>query len=257
MKLGKSIGSNDDVKDGEKRGAKPVVPIGPIEKRSNPFIVAPFKEGSTPQGFLYDWVNSDEYRRRIEANAYEDPESTINSRLRNLERSNIGFSDAKSVAAPGSKYNTTSDVNINKSDSSKYGGNVVIPHELGHLIGGSFPGQYDSSMSTFEKALLDTSNINKSTNPHDAIAPEMKSDLDSNRYNLFKSNIFDIKKGQPFTQEHLEKAKKQFKNDETFNRLIKQTGDENYIRLMNTIASNESPRMFKRSVADVINSNIG
>lgn len=241
----------------KKKDTNPVVPISVPEKRSNPFIMAPFVEGSTPQGFFHDWVNSDEYRRRLESTGYVNPASTIRDRLRNLERSNIGFSDAKSVASPGGQYNKTSDVNINQQDSSKYGSDVVIPHELSHLIGASHPGQYDSSMSTFEKALLNTSNVNKSRNPHDAMAPEMKADLDSNRFNLFKKGIFDIKKGGEFTKEHLDKAKEALKNDETFNRLIKQTGDENYIRLMNTIAKAESPRIFNRSVADVINSNIG
>lgn len=249
MKSGKSIESdNGDGKDVNKRDAKPVVPLSSAEKRANPFIVAPLREGSTPQGFFHDWINSDEYRKRIESNQYDNPDETINNRLRNLERSSIEFSDAKSVAAP------SGNVNINSQDASKYGANVVVPHELGHLIGGSYPGQYDSSMSTFEKSLLDTGNINRSSNSHDAIAPEMKSDLDSNRFNLFKKGIYDIKKGEPFTKEHLKKAKESFKNDETFNRLINQTGDDNYIRLMNTVARSESPKIFSRSVAEIINS---
>lgn len=246
---------DNDIKDEKKRSPKLIIPINP-ERKTNPFIVAPLTQGSTPQGFFHDWVNSEEYKRRVESNEYSDPDSTIRNRSRNIERSDISFSDAVSVAAPGSKYGTTNNVNINKGDAAKYGSNVVVPHELGHLIGGSFPGQYDSSMSEFEKILLDSSNINKSSNTHDAIAPEMKSDLDSNRYNLFKSNIFDIKKGESFTKEHLNKAKETLKNDETFNRLIKQTGDENYIKLMNTIASNKEPahsRIFNRSVSEVIN----
>jgi hypothetical protein len=94
-------------------------------------------------------------------------------------------------------------------------------------------------MNQVEYDMFNEANINRSSNPHEAMSAEMKADLDANRFNLFKNKIYDVKKGIPFNQNDLLKTKKALKGDITFDRLIKQTGNENYIKLMNSIASDK------------------
>jgi hypothetical protein len=209
-------------------------------KSKNPFIIAPYLEGTTPQGFLHDWVNSSEYKKRLNTNEYQNTNEVVSKRNRNLKGTVFNpVTNGGSIARVAGKYGGKSIIDIDTQQAKEYGKETVQAHELSHTIGASNPGFYDTSMNEVEYNMFKKANINRSSNAHDAMGAEMKADLDANRFNLFKNKIYDVKKGIPFNQNDLLKTKKALKGDITFDRLIKQTGNENYIKLMNSIASDK------------------
>ncbi len=204
--------------------------------------VVPFSYDASPTGFMESWVQSDEYQRRLRNNQYNNPEQIQNNRLnsiRNLETNYWTDYPTKAYGSP--TPNSKSFMNLNPADVKRFGFKTVSSHELGH-VAGAIPAHInpDIGFNQFEEQLLKTNNINPSKNSHDRSPEELKADLDSNRFNMFDKGIYDIRQGQPFTIEHLNKAKEKLKDDNSFNRLLEQTGDENYIELMNKIASNKT-----------------
>lgn len=209
----------------------------PIKKalKNKPNITVPYSEGSDVLGFYDSWINSTEYKSRLNKNKYKNPDKVIDDRLKNLNRLNINIGNVRSEARPG-----TGHIDINIEDAKKYGKDTVKSHEISHLIGASPSGIYNTSFNKKEEDRFRDLNINPSSDIHDRLPFEMKGDLDSNRFNMFKGGIYDVREGQPFTKDHLEKSRETLKDDIPFNRLIDQVGDDNYIELMNTIASNKS-----------------
>jgi len=228
----------------------------PLNKRNtvNPFIQTPFTQATTAEGFFWDWVNSPHYYKRLPEFGYENPDKTVQDRTRNLE--NFRYTEfpsnamnVKSQARPGTTVGSRAfiqpEVMLHRSDIDKYGKDTTISHELSHVIG-AVPGantlipqdgqRFNVGYTPQEESFIQQNIINSSQDLHDNKPFEIKADLDSTRFNLFKKGVYDIRQGTPFTIEHMNKAKEALKDDISFKRLLDQVGEENYINMMNTIA---------------------
>lgn len=211
-------------------------------QRMNP-VTVPFREGQDLLGFYNNWINSPEYRRRLEQNQYSSPNTVVTNR--NNALSNLTISHDTSLPnmsnSPGTPRGQ-SFVNINRDEIDRLGASVdsVTAHEVSHAIGANSTNNV-VGLNEYENELLRSSIINRPSRERSYISQpaEMKADLDATRWKLFNQGIFDISSGDQFSIDHLNKARESLKEDDTFNRLIDQVGDDNYINLMNTIASNE------------------
>jgi hypothetical protein len=225
-----------------------------ISKNSNPLKrrttgqspVVPFLENTDALGFMHSWVNSEQYLNRLKQNQYQNPEFTQNARARSLEGVQIDTQDIPTQAMASPTLGSRSYVNINPKDANTFGYNTIMPHELSH-VAGAVPQVENKNVgfNPFEENIIKQSNINPSQNYHDRLPKELKGDLDSNRFNMFRKGVYDIREGNPFTQEHLNKSKEFLKDDHSFQRLLEQTGDDNYIEMMNIIAMNKTDNQFQ------------
>lgn len=209
----------------------------------NPFIQVPFVESTTPEGFAFDWMNSPFYEERLPDMGYKDPKKIIKQRIDSLTNFDLSIGRGKSLANPATEH-SKGYVHLNPNDIKEVGYNTIIGHEAGHLFGAT-PGigVKDPTMRSSptgytpeEESFINKMNINPAKNFHDEKAYEMKADLYSNRFKMFEEGVYDIRKGKPFTIDDLNRAKEKLKGDKSFKRLLDQTGDENYIQMMNTIA---------------------
>jgi hypothetical protein len=225
-----------------------------ISKNSNPLKrrttgqspVVPFSEGTDALGFMHSWINSEQYLNRLKQNQYQNPEFTQNARSRSLESVQIDMQDIPSQASGSPTLGSRSYINLNPQNIKDVGYNTLLSHELGH-VAGAVPEAENRNIgfNPFEENIIKQSRVNPSQNPHDRMPKEMKADLDSNRFNLFNKGVYDIREGNPFTQEHLDKSKEFLKDDHSFQRLLEQTGDDNYIEMMNKIAMNNTETQFQ------------
>lgn len=227
----------------------------------------PYTQGSDMLSFFDSWLASPEYSQRLVNNMYENPNQKVNSRrdaLANLEISydNNNRSAANAPPTLGSK----AFVNINKKELSNLNipVNTGLAHEVSHTIGAKTNMQNPNvGFNEFEKDLIKSSITrtkpditgvqgsaeNKQSNAafddwrYLLKTEEVKADLDASRWNLFNKGVYDIREGEQFNIDHLKRAKESFKDDKSFDRLIKQVGDDNYINLMNTIANNDNQDM--------------
>src|SRR5690606_12021668 len=155
------------------------------------------------------------------------------------------------VANAPATHNSQAYVNVNPLEAHELGSTLdsVKAHEVAHITGAKAGAiNRNIGFNSIEENMLRNSVTRQQ--PQDPIQQahwrhlnnpeEIKADLDASRFNLFKNNIYDIRKGEPFNQDHLNKAKETLRNDGTFNRLLQQVGDDNYINLMNGIASNNN-----------------
>ena len=226
----------------------------------------PFLEGKDMLGFFDEWLNSSEYKNRIENNGYDKPDQIIGNRVNSLNNLNLTFNpNQRSEANAPSTPQSPSYVNINKQELNKLNipVNTGMAHELSHIIGAKTQGQNnvvgfnDNERSKLTNAISkkqpvisgvqDSDEYNRTSKEFNnwkylQKPEEIKADLDASRFNLFDKGIYDIREGQPFTQEHLDNAKPSLQEDDSFNRLLQQVGDENYIELMNTIAMNKKDK---------------
>jgi hypothetical protein len=228
-----------------------IVPKRPVNNKTrNPLLerttaskaVVPFTYDNNPVSFMESWIQSDEYKNRLQNNQYADPTKTQANRLSSVQKLETNLMDDYPTKGYGSPTPTSkSFININPNDAKKFGYSTVFAHELGH-VAGAIPQSTNQNIgfNQVEEDMLRGSNINPSKNAHDRSPEELKADLDSNRFNMFQKGVYDITQGQPFTIEHLNKAKERLKGDTSFDRLLEQTGDDNYIDLMNKIASDKT-----------------
>lgn len=227
-------------------------PIKSKLRSLNSRVSVPYSQGSDIFGFYQSWINSPEYKQRLINNGYTNPEQVIDSRYNAINNLNISYDhNLPNVANAPATHNSQAYVNVNPVEANQLGTSVdsVKAHEISHAIGakGGIINRNVGFNPIEETMLRNSVTRQQPTDPiqqahwrHLNNPEEIKADLDASRYNLFKNNIYDIRQGQPFTQDHLNKAKEGLKNDGTFNRLIEQVGDDNYINLMNGIASNNT-----------------
>ena len=236
-----------------------------------PIPTVPYLEKTKdPVEFFKSWITSPEYRRRkIETGYQEFPEYSpvtgdeildpYSGGLIDREmRSN--FLELEKLQRPGAiTYDPTKRseffegegvANINPRD---FDGdvNTVKAHEIAHAID-----TYESDLSSKEINLLRSSidpnwtkKLPKVLTPelwskvqdaqHLEKPRELRSDLNALRFLMYDKDIYDIRKGKEFTKEDLDKAKKQLKNNESLDRTLMLTGDENFIKLMNIIAKGD------------------
>lgn len=224
-----------------------------LERLKNRTVTVPFTRDTSAPGFFRSWIETPGYQRRLQQN-YDNPDQVRSNRLFALDNLNIHTthegSSASAPPTPGSQANVY--INPNEPDS-------VMPHEISHAIGSvdhnKNVGLSDKESSILKQAIIKEqpkiigsqgSEEEKSSKKeydnwrHLSQPKEIKADLDATRYQLFKKGVFDITEGKEFKESDLEKAKESLKDDESFKRLLDQVGEENYIQLMNTIASSDS-----------------
>lgn len=135
--------------------------------------------------------------------------------------------------------------------------NGILAHELGHWISENIDiynpdyGSYASTYPIFSKtkAMNDVESQHKQTvtkdrsyyeDYHDAYPKESYSDEIWFGFELFDSGIYDMTKDEPFTQEHLNKYRQTFPNNNS--RFLQNFSDEDVITIMNTVADNGNNR---------------
>lgn len=223
-------------------------PLTRKKKESLPTV--PFTEGSDLLGFFNSWMQSPEYNKRLQQNQYNP--SMQSNRLNALGNTEFSYgTDATSIANAPINAKSKAFVHVNPNEARQLGVDpqTVKAHELSHATGAvqgfvnPFVGINPYETDIIKKSITrekpqpntrDYSEWSHMNQPH-----EIKADLDATRWNMFKKGVYDIREGNPFGKEHLNKAKELFKDDNSFKRLLKQVGEDNYIELMNTIASNK------------------
>lgn len=209
------------------------------------------EEGQKAKNFVLSYINSEGYKNRTKLNPKQ-----------------IQFLYRKVRAVPinyiqNNKVNNATYVNnslIGKIDvysglkPEQFGGlQYVIGHELGHAA------DMGQRNDIFAKKLKNTS-----LSLHDRRPVETYADLMAFRIALYRMGIYDSRKKEPFTKEHLKRARKSgvynkkgihleedinkstFPKTQDFRdfngkyfRILNQLPDEDIITLMNTIAMNE------------------
>lgn len=244
-------------------------------KRKEPQI--PYTYGSDVFSFYDSWINSPEYSKRLQNNQYENPNQTVFNRSDAINNLDVSFdSSGRSAANSPATLGAKARVNINREELNQLGIPVTtgLAHEVSHAIGSKQNWQNDVvGFNDYERDLIKNSitktkptitgsqnspEYKQSSREYDnwkylQKPEEVKADIDASRYNLFREGIFDIRKGEQFNQDYLNKAKETFKEDASFNRMLEQLGDENYIQLMNTIASNKQGNQIQAAYGGYVN----
>jgi len=215
------------------------------------------QNGGTIRDFYVNYLNSPNYKKRLNLQGYTNPNQTTKDRLNNIKKIDITYNKGM-----GSQYDPYSgDINIDRLELKQANLPIqsTIAHEYSHGAGSMMYGYNnikDQDLALNVKELekineknqyrkIDTSSSNKKLNieekiniDHDALAPEAKANIDALRYMLFKDKIYNTG-NEEFNQKILEKAKKLYSKDEIINRNFKAFKDKDLIYLMNSIAKNE------------------
>lgn len=203
--------------------------------------------------FYKDYLKSPNFEKRALNTRVEDPDELAAERLNALNTLKITKKNFKLKDESGSEYNFDKHlVNIDTDDIKKYNTteNGLASHEIAHAIGALNPEKEISSFLTMNKKEQDLfksklkysrekgNTVNLPAKDffeinHAAKPSEGKADMDALRFQLKKDGIYDTGT-EEFTKDHLQKAKKKYKN----NRFFKTYEDDGIIELMNTIVSN-------------------
>ncbi len=222
-----------------------------------------------PAEFFKSWITSPEYRRRkietdypeyaeyspVTGDEIDDPYKgpLIDRAMRN------NFLKLEQIQRPGaitydptrrSEYFVEGEANVNPKD---FAGdiNTVKSHEIAHAIDTNI-----DDLSNRERELLTSATegwlnkrVPRTLSPelyqkvqlaqHLEKPTELKADLNALRFLMYDKDIYDIRKGEKFTKEHLEKAKEKLKGNQSLDRTLMVTGDDNLINLMNIIAKKD------------------
>lgn len=235
-----------------------------------PSPTVPFLEKTKdPAEFFKSWITSPEYRRRkietdypeyaeyspVTGNEVDDPYKgpLIDRAMRD------NFLKLEQIQRPGaitydptrrSEYFVEGEANVNPKD---FAGdiNTVKAHEIAHAVDTNI-----EDLSSKERELLTSATegwlnkrVPKTLSPelyqkvqlaqHLEKPTELKADLNALRFLMYDEDIYDIRKGEKFTKEHLEKAKEKLKGNQSLDRTLMVTGDDNLINLMNIIAKKD------------------
>lgn len=192
--------------------------------------------------------------------------------IRTFLQGNIRKPNLKINYKKGSNYNiNTTDITINPKEGyvpdtygnslydlyNKYGitnwpNGSIMGHELGHYINYVVSNKNNFDTAPFyslrtlfrDYSPLHSDNYpqltpNKKVNKHDSQRSENYSDLIDFRRLLYNDKIYDsTKANNPFTKEHLKKAKEKYKDQ--FIRLFNSFTDGRIIYIMNTVAQNNN-----------------
>lgn len=271
-----------------KEGPKPIKNANPsgkillkVSKQPQAYLNDPNKEIDTnlsnytnsAKKFFNYYLNSPLYKTRLINQGYDNPQATINDRLKNLNNTTIVKGEGTDTGYVGDSKTILVDPNTFKLDpGSKL--KDTIAHELSHASGAVNPDDASYSKEftnpginandyneiykrnklksitpeslgaylkgvypSINPALIDTYKDN--LKEHDLQPSENKADLDALRYMLHEDKIYDAGK-QPFTNEILQKAKTKY-SDSGAKRLFRNFSDEDIIWMMNNIAKNKTP----------------
>lgn len=207
--------------------------------------------GKDVKAFYSEYLNSPNYKTRLQKQGYSNPERVISARMKNLALNKFRSTDE------GSYYdqsNHTAYIDPNDSINFNTSQDVIAAHELSHGVGNLStkmkPGYL--GLNPLEVAKINNrNNLSNYANDyisgkaplniskiHDSSPHEYKADMDAFRYQLKKDKIYDTGT-QEFNQELLNIAKKKYKGNKEFERLFKRSKDNELIELMNTIAQNK------------------
>jgi hypothetical protein len=244
----------------------PVSPMQQIEQAVQPTPTVPYLQTKDPAEFYKSWIQSPEYAKRQLFTGYSQGEDLYMPNAAASRESRLGAIEdmapityntrEPSKATPG-VYGSPSYVNINPSDYTDTSKQAIEAHELAHVAGAMGevrPGMMSATeQDIFKKSMLpmkepvlsgvqgskerEASKRNLEDFKHSQEPDEVKADLDALRFMMYDKGIYDITKGNKFTETDFEKSKQNFGKDRVFNRLEKRVGKKNFVNLMNTIAS--------------------
>ena len=222
------------------------------QRRNNPTV--PFTRDMSPEGFFRSWINSPEYKRRLQQNQYSNPDRMISNRNAALDNLVFEFrDDLETQASPPATPGSQAYININPL-SRRANIDTQTAHELSHVTGAK-PQAVNRNIgfNPTEEEMIRGFRTNPSKHAHERMPEEMKADLDATRFNLFKKGLYDITSGNPFTKEDLDRALPSLQEDTSFRRLFDQTGEESFINMMNTIAMNRQNNNMVAAYGGLIN----
>jgi hypothetical protein len=231
----------------------------------------PYLTTKDPSEFYKGWIQSPEYARRQLLTGYspsaEDESLAVPSaaasrqtRLESLQNIDpITYSTRQPSESRPGVYGIASSVNINPLDYIDTNRRMVEAHELAHIAGAmesegtTRPGVMSAKeQEIFKKSMLpmkepvlsgaqgsqqrEASKRALEDFEHSKKPKELKADLDALRFTMYDKGIYDITKGQKFTESDFEKAKQNLGKDRVFKRLENRVGKKNFVNLMNTIA---------------------
>jgi hypothetical protein len=222
-----------------------------------------------PAEFFKSWITSPEYRRRkIETDYQEFPEynpvtgygdssdpykgplidKAMRSNFLELEKLQKPGAITYDPAKRSEFFRGRGVANVNPKNLDKEG--TVKAHEIAHAID-----TYQDDLSQKEVDLLLSSVEDWNTRIPEVLTPEvwrkvqlakhvlqpheLRADLNALRFLMYDKDIYDIRKGEKFTKEHLERAKEKLKGNTSLDRTLMVTGDDNLINLMNIIAKKD------------------
>jgi hypothetical protein len=191
--------------------------------------------------FYNKYLQSDNYRKRLEKQGYKNTGEVIQDRLNNLNQ--VKFTNVEGM---GNIY-TKGKINIDKKEMAKYNldSESIIAHELSHAAGANQSGVYNSSgnlnLNSKEFEELYKRNKNKDVFNHDGQPRELKADIDTMRFLMYKDSIYNTAK-ETFTKKHLNILKEKYSKNEITKRLLNRLNDDDFIYIMNNIAYNNTTK---------------
>jgi hypothetical protein len=252
-----------------------LIPVSPMQQitgqASSVSPTVPYLQTKDPVEFYKSWIQSPEYARRQLLTGYspsaEDESISVPSaaasrqiRLESLQNIDpITYSTRQPSESRPGVYGIPSTVNINPLDYIDTNRGMVEAHELAHIAGAmesegtTRPGVMSAKeQEIFKKSMLpmkepvlsgpqgsqqrEASKRALEDFEHSKKPKELKADLDALRFTMYDKGIYDITKGQKFTESDFEKAKQSLGKDRVFKRLENRVGKKNFVNLMNTIA---------------------
>jgi len=253
-----------------------LIPVSPMEQITGqaPSVISPtvpYLQTKDPVEFYQSWIQSPEYARRQLLTGYspsaKDESLSVPSaaasrqiRLESLQNIDpITYSTRQPSESRPGVYGSSSTVNINPLDYIDTNRGMVEAHELAHIAGAmesegtTRPGVMSArEQEIFKKSMLpmkepvlsgpqgsqqrEASKRALEDFMHSQKPKELKADLDALRFTMYDKGIYDITKGQKFTESDFEKAKQNLGKDRVFKRLENRVGKKNFVNLMNTIA---------------------
>jgi len=260
---------------GQFQGGGKLIPVSPMQQITGemPTIspTVPYLQTKDPVEFYQSWIQSPEYARRQLLTGYspsaKDESLSVPSaaasrqiRLESLQNIDpITYSTRQPSESRPGVYGSSSTVNINPLDYIDTNRGMVEAHELAHIAGAmesegtTRPGVMSAKeQEIFKKSMLpmkepvlsgpqgsqqrEASKRALEDFMHSQKPKELKADLDALRFTMYDKGIYDITKGQKFTESDFEKAKQNLGKDRVFKRLENRVGKKNFVNLMNTIA---------------------
>lgn len=231
---------------------------------NRPMIVNDIKD-KTALEFTKKYIASDEYLDRLKKSGHPDPKKEQQERLKTLsgikivnQSGDLGLAKQfgkQLEGVPysirgGSQYQGLSNAIIMNSENDKKstktnpGYNSVLAHELAHSElwdnkNKGVPRLNEKEYSDILSRLKNYNDIKDSKYNelhHDNKPDEIKADLNSLKYHLYRSGIYDATEGKEFKKEDLNKLR-----DNIFvkERLLKNYKEDDLIWLMNNIAQTE------------------
>lgn len=257
---------------GQFQGGGDLLPVSPtqqVQQAVQPTPTVPYLQTKDPAEFYKSWIQSPEYAKRQLLTGYSEGEdlympnaaASRESRLGAIEEMTpITYNTRQPSEAKPGVYGSPSYVNINPSDYVGTSKEAIQAHELAHVAGAMGevrPGMMSAKeQEMFKKSMLPMkepvlSGVQGSKEreasvraledfKHSQEPDEAKADLDALRFMMYDKGIYDITKGKKFTETDFQKAKQNLGNDRVFKRLENRMGKENFVKLMNTIASSDN-----------------